>query len=147
MNENHFRKLEHLYDAANINAQFFNEYEINVDNEKCTLKLDISEKYHHGLGAMHGAVYFKLLDDASYFAANSVVEEFALLTTSFTLHFLRPVANGKITATAKLRYNSKNLLIADATLRNEDGKEIGYGTGHFAKSRIRLEDVEGYRLT
>jgi len=145
MNENHFRRLELMYDAANINAQFFSEYEMRIEKEKCTLTLDISDKYHHAMGSMHGALYFKLLDDASYFAANSVLEEFALVTSSFNLHFLRPFTTGKITAIGQLRYKSKNLFIADATLRNADGKEIGFGTGHFARSRVKLEEVDGYR--
>lgn len=65
MNREHFEKLDHMYDAANINAQIFHEYEMKIENENCTLTLDISEKYHHALGSLHSAVYLKLLDDVS----------------------------------------------------------------------------------
>ena len=44
-----------------------------------------------------------------------------------------------------MRFVSKNLFIAESTLYNQAGKEIAFGTGHFAKSKVQLSDVEGYK--
>jgi len=106
----------------------------------------ISEKYFHGLGAIHGAIYFKLLDDSTYFAANSIETEFFLLTTSFNINIIRPVASGKVTAIGNVRFKSKNLIVAESTMYNEAGKEVAFGTGNFAKSKMKLTPAIGYEL-
>jgi acyl-coenzyme A thioesterase PaaI-like protein len=45
-------------------------------------------------GAAHGTIYFKMLDDAAFYAANTLVTDRFLLTTSFNLLFSRPVRGG-----------------------------------------------------
>ena len=106
--------------------------------------MTISEKYFHALGAIHGSVYFKLLDDAAFFAVNSIVEDVFVLTTSFNSNIVRPVSSGKIVAKGEVRFVSKNLFIAESSLCNEQGKEIAFGTGHFAKSKVELSAEIGY---
>jgi hypothetical protein len=41
-----------------------------------TIDIPLSEKFHHSAGGVHGSVYFKMLDDAAFFAANSLEPEF-----------------------------------------------------------------------
>jgi uncharacterized protein (TIGR00369 family) len=145
MNTEHFQKLTNMYLRANINTQIFDSTECIIEAEKATISLEISEKYFHALGAIHGSVYFKLLDDAAFFAASSIVEDVFLLTSSFNINMIRPANTGKITAIGKLRFKSRSLFVAESTLYNEAGKEIAFGTGNFAKSRIRLSEEIGYR--
>jgi len=97
------------------------------------------------LSYVHGSVYFKLLDDAGYFAANSVIEDVFLLTSSFNVNLIRPVTSGTIKAVGKLKSQSKNLLIAEATIYNEEGKEVAFGTGTFMKSGVVLTPEIGYK--
>ncbi len=144
MNSEHFEKLQRMYLKANINTQIFDTTECEIELKKATISLTISEKYFHALGAIHGSVYFKLLDDAAFFAVNSIVEDAFVLTTSFNSNIVRPVNSGKITAIGEVRFASKNLFIAESTLFNEDGKEIAFGTGHFAKSKVSLTEEIGY---
>ena len=146
MNEDHYRKLEKMYLHANINEQLFQSTECNIALEKASVSLQIDEKYFHALGAIHGAIYFKLLDDSSYFAAHSVVEDYFLLTTSFNMNILRPANKGRIVAKGEIKFKSRNLLVAESTIYNEAGKVIAFGTGNFAKSKILLKDCEGYTL-
>ena len=144
MNIEHFEKLTNMYLRANINTQIFDSTVCSIGSEKAEISLTISEKYFHALGAIHGSVYFKLLDDAAFFAVNSIVEDVFVLTTSFNTNIIRPVSTGKITAVGKVRFKSKNLFVSESTLYNEEGKEIAFGTGNFAKSRIRLSEDIGY---
>ena len=145
-NTEHFEKLRNMYAEANINKQFYESTQCKIEHEKATISLDISEKYFHGLGAIHGAVYFKLLDDAAYFAANSIITDVFLLTASFNINIIRPVNKGVITAIGKVKFKSKNLIIAEATIFNDAGKEIAFGTGNFMKSKIELSEEIGYML-
>jgi len=134
-----------MYAKANVNTQFYETTECEIELEKSTISLTISEKYFHALGAIHGSVYFKLLDDAAFFAVNSIVTDAFVLTTSFNINIIRPANSGKITALGKVKYKSKNIFVAEATLFNESGKEIAFGTGNFAKSKIELSPELGYK--
>jgi uncharacterized protein (TIGR00369 family) len=134
-----------MYLKANYNTQIFDSTECEIEHEKATISLTISEKYFHALGAIHGSVYFKLLDDAAFFAVNSIIEDVFVLTTSFNINLVRPVSSGKITAIGKLKFKSKNLFVADAILFNEEGREIAFGTGNFTRSRIELKEEIGYK--
>ena len=144
MNEAHYRKLERMYLKANFNTMIYDTTQVKITHESAQITLDINEKYFHALGAIHGSVYFKMLDDAAFFAVNSIIEDVFVLTTSFNIHLIRPANQGIIKSMGKVKYTSKNLFIAESTLYNEQGKEIAFGTGNFAKSKVRLEDTTGY---
>ena len=141
----HYQKLERMYLVANIQKLMFETTTIKISAGESEVGLTVQEKYHHAGAAMHGAVYFKLLDDAAYFAANSVIEDVFLLTSSFNVNLIRPVVSGKIRAIGKLKSQSKNLLIAEATIYNEEGKEVAFGTGTFMKSGVVLTPEIGYK--
>ena len=145
MNIEHFEKLKNMYLSAKVNTQIFDTTECTIALEKATISLTISEKYFHALGAIHGSVYFKLLDDAAFFAVNSIVEDVFVLTTSFNTNIIRPANSGKITAVGEVRHKSKNLFVAASTLYNDAGKEIAFGTGNFVKSKIGLSKEIGYK--
>jgi uncharacterized protein (TIGR00369 family) len=104
----------------------------------------IEEKFFHAAGAVHGSVYFKAMDDAAFFAANSVVEDVFVLTTSFNIQLLRPVTEGTFIAKGTLVSATRNLLIADAELRDDRDRLLGRGTGTFMRSQMLLEDTPGY---
>ena len=145
MNQEHYSKLERMYLKANINAIIYDTTTVKIAEKTAKIGLTISEKYYHGLGAMHGSVYFKLLDDAAFFAVNSIVMDVFVLTTSFNIHLTRPVTSGVIQAIGIVRSQSKNFFIAESKLLNQEGKEIGFGTGSFAKSKIELSEKIGYK--
>lgn len=144
MNKDHFTKLKNMYLSAKMTQEMYQSTQIEIEEKRAEIRLQVEEKYFHALNAMHGAVYFKLLDDAAYFAVNSVVEDAFVLTTSFNIHFVRPVKSGEIKAVGRLKFAGKNLFIAEASLYDERGKEIGFGTGNFAKSKVMLNPEIGY---
>ena len=146
MTQEHYRKLENMYLNTKINTTIFDTTQATISEAAAEISLEITDKYFHALGAMHGSVYFKLLDDAAFFAVNSVVEDIFVLTSSFNVSLIRPVSKGRVTSRGKLRFQSKNLFIAEARLFNEEGQEIAFGTGHFAKSKIPLTEEIGYKL-
>lgn len=143
----HYRKLEHMYlKAAAINSSFYETTTLNIEPEKATITLEVSPKYFHALGAMHGSVYFKLLDDAAFFSVNSIVPDVFVLTTNYNINIVRPVSQGVIRAVGTVKFISKNLWIAESTLYDEKGRTIAFGTGHFARSKVALTAEIGYEL-
>ncbi len=144
MNEAHFRKLERMYLQANVNRLVFETTTIEISKGKSEIGLIVSDKYHHRGGAMHGTVYFKLLDDAAYFSAISLEKEYFLLTSSFNINLLRPVVSGEIQAVGTIRSQTKSLFVAESTLYDSKGREVAFGTGNFMKSTIKLTSDVGY---
>jgi len=145
MNRDHFKKLERMYLNATINKMLYETTTVNISEGMAEIGLTISEKYFHALGAIHGSTYFKLLDDAAFFAVNSIVDDVFVLTTSFNIHLVHPVTKGQLTSIGRIKYQSNNLFIAESTLYNEEGIEVGFGNGNFAKSKIILSEKIGYK--
>ncbi len=143
MRTEHYRKLERMYQQAPINAYF--RPELRVAERQATLTLPIRPEFFHAAGAAHGAVYFKALDDATFFAAQSVEERFFVVTVSFTIYFLRPVASGIIKAIGRVVYRSPRLVVAEGELYDEQAHLIGRGSGTFMPSNIPLSPAIGYR--
>jgi uncharacterized protein (TIGR00369 family) len=139
----HFRKLERLYDRAPINA--FYAPTLRVSHGAAELSLEILPKMYHAADAVHGSVYFKALDDAAFFAANSLVEEAFVLTVSFTVYMLRPVRRGRVTARGRVTHRTGRLFFAESTLEDEEAHPLARGSGTFMRSKILLTPEIGYR--
>ncbi len=143
MNQNsHFSALERMYLAAPVNE--FYEPSIDVSEGESTIEVELSQRFYHAAGAVHGSVYFKMLDDAAFFAANSHEPEVFLLTSSFTTYLMRPVSTGKFRAEGRVVHRTRSQFIAEAVVYDENGKEAGRGSGVFVRSRIPLTDASGY---
>jgi uncharacterized protein (TIGR00369 family) len=143
--EYHFRKLERMYLSAPTNNQMYKGVSISISNEKAELKLEVEKKFFHAANAIHGSIYFKLLDDAAFFSVNSIVYDVFVYTVSINIQLLRPVTKGIIRSIGELKFKSKNLFIADSTLFDEDNKVVGRASGNFMKSKIELTEGIGYK--
>jgi acyl-coenzyme A thioesterase PaaI-like protein len=86
-----------------------------------------------------------MLDDAAFYAANSLVSDRFLLTTGFNLHFTKPVRSGAVRAEGRWISGRRRVFIAEAHLTDDEGEEIGRGTGTFLRSHIPLSGLPGYR--
>lgn len=139
----HWRALESLYASAPINAKFASRLTIAGEGAS-RIEFDIDPSSFHAAGAAHGTIYFKMLDDAAFYAANTLVTDRFLLTTSFNLHFSRPIREGRAVAEGRWISGRRRVLVAEARLLDSEGEEIGRGTGTFMRSRMALSGLEGY---
>ena len=143
MNEvEHFRSLERMYAAAPINEFYHPILEVRAG--EAVIEIVANEKLHHAAGAVHGSVYFKMLDDAAFFAANSLETEVFVLTTSFTTYLTRPVSSGTMRSVGRVVNHNKSQFIAEAIVYDEKNNEIGRGNGIFVRSKLQLKDAAGY---
>ncbi len=141
----HYNALEALYRSAPVNGLFDSMLEITGEGQS-RIEFTVSSAAHHAAGAAHGTIYFKMLDDAAFYAANSLVTDRFLLTTSFNLHFTKPVREGKVVAEGHWVSGKRRVFVAESRLVDAEGDEIGRGTGTFMKSRIALSGLDGYKL-
>lgn len=139
----HFRALEALYAAAPINRMFESTLEIEGPGV-ARIRFALDRRHFHAGGAVHGAGYFKMLDDAAFYAANSLVTDRFLLTTQFSLNFTRPLAEGPVVAEGRWISGRRRVFVAEARLVAGDGEEVARGTGTFMRSRIPLAGLPGY---
>ena len=64
----HYRKLERMYLSAPVNDIVYKGITIEISDGKAELSLQIDPKFFHAANAIHGSVYFKMLDDAAFIA-------------------------------------------------------------------------------
>ncbi len=140
----HYRALESLYAAAPINRLFESRLEI-VGSGVSRIHFEIGEQHYHAAGAAHGTSYFKMLDDAAFYACNSLVTDRFLLTTAFNLLFTRPLKAGPVIAEGKWVSGQRRVFVGEARLIDRDGEEAARGTGTFMRSSIPLAGLPGYR--
>jgi len=116
--------------------------DLKVTENEAVITLPAGKSFHHAGGSLHGSVYFRLLDDACYFAAMEQVKDYFMLTKNFNVEFKRPHVEGKITAKGKLIREKNGEFYCEGELFNEAGKIIATGSGVFVRNRkLNLEGV------
>jgi uncharacterized protein (TIGR00369 family) len=133
-----------MYYSAPINELYMPK--ISITEGKTEIQIEVNSQFFHAAEALHGSVYFKMLDDAAFFACNSVVEDVFVLTASFETKLLRPVASGVLIAKGELLKNLGNKLEARAKLFNDQGELVASGIGFFVKSKKNLSEIESYKI-
>ena len=139
----HYAKLESMYHTAPVNELL--AARITVGNGTAKIDMPVKPEYFHGFESVHGSIYFKLLDDAAYFAAASEVTDRCIVTVSFSIQMMKPVSGGEMHAEGHLISNSGRIFVAESQVVDSDGALVAIGHGTFAKSGLRLSEAVGYR--
>lgn len=131
-----------MYAGAPINLYFKPKLTIlSAGNAK--IEMTLREDFFHAAHAVHGSVYFKALDDATFFAVQSMEPEKFVLTASFQTELLAPMTTGDIIAIAAVTEVGEKRILAEADLFY-NGKLAARGKGTFARSKISLSPAVGY---
>jgi uncharacterized protein (TIGR00369 family) len=141
--EAHLRALEALYASAPINRLFESRIEL-PEAGRSRIHFTVGDDSFHAAGAAHGTLYFKMLDDAAFYAANGLVSDRFLLTTAFNLHFTKPMKDGQALAEGRWISGRRRVFVAEARIVDSTGEECARGTGTFLRSHIALSGLPGY---
>jgi len=141
----HLRALERLYAAAPVNRLFESALHL-PEPGRSRIEFTVAEPLFHAAGAAHGTAYFKMLDDAAFYAANGFVTDRFLLTTAFNLHFTKPLRAGPAVAEGRWVSGRRRVFVAEARIIDHEGDECARGTGTFLRSHIALVGLDGYSL-
>ena len=141
--EAHLRALEALYASAPVNRLFESRLAL-PEAGRSEIRFSVAEDSFHAAGAAHGTLYFKMLDDAAFYAANGLVSDRFLLTTAFNLHFTKPMREGQATAEGRWISGKRRVFVAEARIIDREGEECARGTGTFMRSHIALSGLDGY---
>jgi len=138
----HCRALEAMYLSAPIN-QF---YRPRIVISKEQVEIDIDQRFFHAAEAVHGSVYFKLLDDAAGLAANVLEREVFAVTASFTTHMTRPASGPLIRSVGRVVDQTRSQFLVESIVYDHNQRSVGRGNGVFMRGSVRLADSLGYRL-
>jgi uncharacterized protein (TIGR00369 family) len=139
--DSHWRALERMYVDAPVN-QFFRPA-IQIREGAAEIRMDVRRDMHHAARSAHGAVYFKMLDDAAFFSVQSLVPEAFVVTVSFQVYLLAPVADGEMISTGKVVHQTKRLFVAESVVEVA-GETVARGSGSFMRSSVKLDPDIGY---
>ncbi len=139
----HFARLENMMHSAPFMQ--WSGARVSIAKGEARITLPIRRDFHHAAGAMHGALYFLALDNAAFFAVNSLVEDVFVLTTSFTTYITRPVSEGVVTACGKVVNRNRTQFIAESVLYDSNEREIARANGIFVRSKVPLSAEIGYQ--
>ena len=140
--DEHYRRLERMYAGAPINEYF--RPVLTVSEGAAEVVIPVRPDFFHAAHAVHGSVYFKALDDAAFFACNSLVPDVFVLTVTYNVYLTRPISEGTLRARGRVVHHSRQLFVAEAELVDDRGRQIGRGSGSFMKSTIALNEGVGY---
>ncbi len=142
MNQEHYTKLENMMHGAPFMK--LTGTNVSISKGEAQITLPVREDFFHSAGAMHGALYFLALDNAAFFAVNSLVEDVFVLTTSFTTYITKPVSEGIVRAVGKVVNQNKTQFIAESVVYDSNDNEIARANGIFVKSKMPLNEKIGY---
>ena len=91
-----------------------------ISGGQATIHLTVRDELRQNQGVVHGGAVASLIDTAAAFA---VVTELAagerVTTTDLTIHYLRPVSSGRLSATARIVRGGRRLSVLSVEVRNE----------------------------
>jgi len=85
-----------------------------------SVHLRVRDELLQNQGVVHGGAVASLIDTASAFAVLSQIDvNERVTTTDLTIHYLRPVTTGRMTATARIVRGGRRLFVLSVDVTNE----------------------------
>lgn len=92
----------------------------DVANGQASVHLRVRDELLQNQGVVHGGAVASLIDTASAFAVLSQIDvNERVTTTDLTIHYLRPVTTGRMTATARIVRGGRRLFVLSVEVTNE----------------------------
>lgn len=89
---------------------------------EASIHLAVRDELRQNQGIIHGGAVASLIDTASAFAAVTQLEpDERVTTTDLTIHYLRPVSAGRLTATARIVRGGRRLVVISVEVTNDEG--------------------------
>ena len=101
---------------------------------EATIELDVRDDLRQPSGVLHGGVTATLIDTAMAFAVRSHLEDTEpTATIDLTVHYLRPVIEGKAVCTARVVRPGKRIFTVSADVHDATGKLVATGISTYTR--------------
>ena len=92
----------------------------DMDEGDVSVFLDVRDELKQNQGVVHGGAVASLIDTASAFAVLTQIEiHERVTTTDLTIHYLRPITSGRMTARARVVRGGRRLFVLSVEVRND----------------------------
>lgn len=99
-----------------------------------SVHLQVRDELLQNQGVVHGGALASLIDTASAFAVLSQIDiNERVTTTDLTIHYLRPVTSGRMTATARVIRGGRRLFVLSVDVSNDDGALVATAVTTYIK--------------
>jgi uncharacterized protein (TIGR00369 family) len=91
---------------------------------EASIQLEVRDELKQNQGVVHGGAIASLIDTAAAFAVLTRIEiNERVTTTDLTIHYLRPVTSGRMTARARIVRGGRRLFVLSVEVTN-DAKQL-----------------------
>ena len=91
-----------------------------VRNGEANIWLEVRDELKQNQGVVHGGAVASLIDTAAAFAVVTKLEPGdRVTTTDLTIHYLRPITTGRLTATARVVRSGRRLFVLSVEVWND----------------------------
>ena len=99
-----------------------------------SVHLQVRDQLLQNQGVVHGGALASLIDTASAFAVLSQIDlDERVTTTDLTIHYLRPVTTGRMTATARVVRGGRRLFVLSVDVTNDGGALVATAVTTYIK--------------
>lgn len=115
----HERRIREAFAAVPF-AHFLGVQLGSLKRGEATLHLDLRDELKRNNGVAHGGVVASLADTAAAFAIMTLLEsEQTTTTVDLTVHYLRPLFEGRITAHARVLRAGRRVIVVSVDVLDE----------------------------
>jgi acyl-CoA thioesterase len=101
---------------------------------EASLHLDVRDELRQNQGVVHGGAVASLIDTASAFAVLTQLEpNERVTTTDLTIHYLRPVTAGRLSATARTVRAGRRLFVLSVEVIDDQQKLVATAVTTYIK--------------
>jgi uncharacterized protein (TIGR00369 family) len=105
-----------------------------LEHGAATLHLNVRDELRQVRGLLHGGVTASLIDTAAAFAIiTTLADGESTATVDLTVHYMRPLLSGRLTAEARVLRAGRRLLTVSVDVRDEAGKVAAIALTTYAK--------------
>ena len=91
-----------------------------ISRGQASIHLEVRDELRQNQGVVHGGAVASLIDTAAAFAVLSQLElDERVTTTDLTIHYLRPISSGRLTATARIVRGGRRLFVLAVEVRSD----------------------------
>lgn len=105
-----------------------------VKGGEAVIHLDVRDELKQNQGVVHGGAIASLIDTASAFAVVTKLDAGERVTTTdLTIHYLRPVIAGRLTATARIVRGGRRLFVLSIEVADNQGRLVATAVTTYIK--------------
>jgi uncharacterized protein (TIGR00369 family) len=112
---------------------------VALKEKSAKITMSVHSSVLNFVGILHGSIYFKLMDDACFFAVIATNQSSFVVTSNMTVNYIKPVSEGMIITHASVITKRGRLYLCESHITNLEGSILAHATGSFIEPKTTYE--------